>query len=62
MPELGSLITSWDGNCVVSRFDKDTGTWIFIALHDDTMGRARAIFNADTASQASAITPESHLI
>lgn len=33
-----SLIESWDGCGVVTRFDRPTGTWIFIALHDNTMG------------------------
>lgn len=34
-----SLIEAWDGNGVVTRFDRPTGTWIFIALHDATLGR-----------------------
>ncbi len=33
-----SLIEAWDGNGVVVRFDAATGTWIFIALHDSTLG------------------------
>ncbi len=33
-----SLIEAWDGNGVVMRFDRPTGAWIFIALHDDTLG------------------------
>ena len=32
------LIESWDGVGVVVRFDEPTGSWIFIALHDDTLG------------------------
>ncbi|MCP3956462.1 MAG: amino acid dehydrogenase [bacterium] len=36
--DLLSLIEAWDGNGVVTRFDRPTGTWIFIALHDDTLG------------------------
>ncbi len=36
--ELLSLIENWDGNGVVVRHDRPTGTWIFIALHDDTLG------------------------
>ncbi len=31
-------IASWDGNAVLTRFDEATGSWIFIALHDATLG------------------------
>jgi leucine dehydrogenase len=34
------LIEAWDGLGVVVRRDRDTGSWIFIAIHDDTLGRA----------------------
>jgi len=34
-----SLIEDWDGNAVVTRYDRETGAWIFIALHDSTLGR-----------------------
>lgn len=33
------LTRSWDGRGVVLRHDAPTGTWMFIALHDDTLGR-----------------------
>ncbi len=33
-----SLIEAWNGNGVVVRFDRPTGAWIFIALHDSTLG------------------------
>lgn len=29
----------WDGLGVVVRFDQPTGSWVFVALHDDTLGR-----------------------
>ncbi len=32
------LIEAWDGVGVVVRYDEPTGSWIFIALHDDTLG------------------------
>ncbi|HZD03308.1 MAG TPA: Glu/Leu/Phe/Val dehydrogenase dimerization domain-containing protein, partial [Longimicrobiales bacterium] len=32
-------IQEWDGLGVVVRHDRPTGTWIFVALHDDTLGR-----------------------
>lgn len=35
-----SLLREWDGNGVVVRHDQPTGTWIFIALHNDTLGPA----------------------
>lgn len=38
MPEIDALIRSWDGLAVVTRFDASTGTWIFICLHDNTLG------------------------
>ncbi len=37
-PDVLARIEAWDGNAVVSRFDRPTGTWIFIALHDATLG------------------------
>ncbi len=36
---LDGLIREWDGLAVVSRYDRPSGTWIFIALHDDRLGR-----------------------
>ena len=33
-----SLIESWNGLAVVFRHDAITGSWIFIALHDNTLG------------------------
>lgn len=36
---LDELVREWDGVGVVLRYDQRTGTWIFIALHDDTLGR-----------------------
>lgn len=35
---LLELIEAWDGVGVVVRHDAPTGSWIFIALHDDTLG------------------------
>lgn len=37
--ELLSTIAAWNGGGVVVRHDAETGTWIFIALHDSTFGR-----------------------
>lgn len=37
--DLESLIRSWDGHAVITRFDQPTGSWMFIALHDRTLGR-----------------------
>ncbi len=34
------LICDWGGEAVVSRFDKPSGAWCFIALHDSTLGGA----------------------
>jgi len=36
---LEELIAGWDGLGVVARFDRESGAWFFIALHDDTLGR-----------------------
>lgn len=33
------LIASFDGVAVISRFDRPSGTWIFISLDDDRLGR-----------------------
>lgn len=38
-PRLEELVREWDGLGVVLRFDPPSGSWIFIALHDDTLGR-----------------------
>lgn len=35
---LGDLIKMWDGQAVVTHYDATTGTWIFIAIHDLTLG------------------------
>jgi leucine dehydrogenase len=40
MPGFLDLIEEWDGVGVVVRHDRPTGTWIFVALHDDTLGPA----------------------
>jgi len=37
--DILSLMENWDGQGVVVRHDRPTGTWIFIALHDSTLGR-----------------------
>jgi leucine dehydrogenase len=37
---IKALIEGWDGVGVVMRYDRPTGTWIFIAIHNDTLGRA----------------------
>lgn len=34
------LLEPWDGVGLLVRLDRPTGTWIFIALHDDTLGPA----------------------
>jgi leucine dehydrogenase len=36
---IASLIESYDGVAVISRYDQPTGTWIFICLHNDTLGQ-----------------------
>lgn len=36
--DLDELIAGWDGLGVMVRRDQPTGSWIFIALHDDTLG------------------------
>ncbi|NIM63786.1 MAG: amino acid dehydrogenase, partial [Acidobacteria bacterium] len=39
MPQsLESLVQAWDGLAVVTRHHAPTGSWIFIALHDATLG------------------------
>ena len=35
---LKSLIEAWEGVGVIVRYDRPTGAWIFIALHNDTLG------------------------
>jgi len=37
---MQSLIQQWSGECVITTFDHETGTWIFIAIHDTTLGPA----------------------
>jgi len=38
MQTTDELIQQWNGLAVVSRYDQPTSSWIFIALHDDTLG------------------------
>ena len=33
------LLRAWDGEAVVARHDRETGSWIFIALHSTALGR-----------------------
>lgn len=40
MSDLESLISRWNGAAVLSRFDAATQAWLFIALHDLTLGPA----------------------
>ncbi|MDA0328694.1 MAG: hypothetical protein O2958_06765 [Gemmatimonadetes bacterium] len=40
VPSFLDLIAEWDGVGVVVRYDRPTGSWIFVALHDDTLGPA----------------------
>jgi leucine dehydrogenase len=37
---LEELIRSWDGEQVVTRFDRPTGTWMFICVHSTARGPA----------------------
>jgi len=36
--DLQSLIERWDGVGIVCRYDSVSGTWMFICLHDNTLG------------------------
>ncbi|MBI4545762.1 MAG: hypothetical protein HY703_11245 [Gemmatimonadetes bacterium] len=37
---MEELIRAWDGESVVVRYDRPSGAWIFIALHDRSLGMA----------------------
>jgi leucine dehydrogenase len=37
---MKDLIKSWSGQSVVVSFDQSTGTWMFVAIHNTTLGRA----------------------
>lgn len=37
--DLAAVIADWPGQAVVVRHDRPTGTWVFIALHDATLGQ-----------------------
>ncbi len=37
---IASLIKAWDGETVISRYDRSTETWIFIAIHSTRFGPA----------------------
>ncbi len=36
---MESLTEKWDGLGVVTSYHRETGTWVFVALHDATLGR-----------------------
>ncbi len=36
--DLESVLRNWGGEAVVSRFDRETGAWIFIAIHSTALG------------------------
>ena len=40
MADIETLLREWEGFATVVRYDRPTGAWIFIALHDDTLGPA----------------------
>jgi len=35
---IRELIEAWDGKAVVTRYDRESGAWIFIAIHSDFLG------------------------
>ena len=37
---MEALIQSWDGESAISRFDRESGTWMFIAIHSTALGVA----------------------
>lgn len=39
-PDVLGVLEEWDGVGVVVRRDRATGTWIFVVIHDDTLGPA----------------------
>ena len=38
MRSLEAVIEAWEGEAVATRFDRETGTWFFAALHDTRLG------------------------
>ncbi|HEV8239515.1 MAG TPA: Glu/Leu/Phe/Val dehydrogenase dimerization domain-containing protein [Thermoanaerobaculia bacterium] len=38
--DLESVIRDWDGEASIARFDRESGAWIFIALHSTALGPA----------------------
>ncbi len=38
MRELTELIEAWDGLAVLARHDRPSGAWMFICIHDNTLG------------------------
>lgn len=40
MQGMEELIRAWDGEFVATAYDAPTGTWLFIAIHDRTLGMA----------------------
>ncbi len=40
MADIDTLLREWEGFATVVRYDRPAGAWIFIALHDDTLGPA----------------------
>ena len=36
--DFEGVLEGWDGQAVVIRYDQPSGAWIFVALHDDTLG------------------------
>ena len=35
---IRELIEAWDGVAVITRYDRPTQSWVFIAIHSDTLG------------------------
>lgn len=37
---MEALLTNWDGETLITRFDQPTGAWVFIAIHSTRLGPA----------------------
>lgn len=38
MRDFEQLIEGWDGLAVLTRYDRPTGAWMFVCIHDNTLG------------------------
>ena len=57
---MDELIKTWDGETVITRYDSDTGTWMFLAIHSTALGIATGGTQAKKLPESPRSSPRCH--